>query len=173
MNYTPCSYYYSKTMTSIKTQTNQRIIIEEYLKSLYEKIDGITLLIFYDNFKQKYELETLNNSQKNSLINSLSNILKLIEGIYHNNYFQKKQSRLCYNPPDYGKDFFDYAKKKAEEFGMPKSTFKTIKETRIIATELLQEWFITQFGKIEDLIPTETIIDWFDRQNDTNDIMLK
>ena len=162
-------------MTSIKKQTNQRIIIEEYLKSLYEKIDGITLLIFYDNFKQdcNYEPETLNNSQKISLHKSLSNILKLIEGIYHNNYFQKKQSRLCYTPPDYGKDFFDFAKQKAEEFGMPKSTFKTRKETRIIATELLQEWFITQFGKIEDLISTRTVIDWFDRQNDTNDIMLK
>ena len=64
---------------------------------------------------------------------------------------------------DWGKIFFDFAKEKAVEMGMPKSTFKTITETRPLARKMLQEWW-------SSFHTTEEIMDWFEGEND---IMLK
>jgi len=64
---------------------------------------------------------------------------------------------------DYGKEFFDWTKTKAEEMKFPKNTFKTIKEARSVAICLFRKWY-WKFNTMEELV------NWFEGEND---IMLK
>ena len=170
-----------------KQQTNKRIIVEEYLKSCYkielEKMEkkvertGRPQCSIWEYFMRTQELFARGEHNGFHIWDldlttgkiSLEGLLTHIEiasvdrdfGLY----FEKpiKISTKAYTPKDFGKEFFDYAKQRAEELGMPKSTFKTIKDTRERATQMLHEWW-GQFGSIEE------VGEWFDG---SNDIMLK
>ena len=52
---------------------------------------------------------------------------------------------------DTGKEFFKWSKEKCRELDIPVSTFKTIKETREIATRLTEEWY-EKFETIEEVV---------------------
>jgi hypothetical protein len=57
----------------------------------------------------------------------------------------------CVKEKDWGKEFFEWSKAKCREWGIPVSTFKTIKETRQIAKRLTEEW-CEKFETIEEFI---------------------
>ena len=52
---------------------------------------------------------------------------------------------------DTGKEFFEWSKVKCREWGIPVSTFKTIKETREVAKRLTEEWY-EKFETIEEVV---------------------
>jgi hypothetical protein len=150
-------------MTSIKQQTNQRIIFDEYVKSCYkiyneeeEKHDMGSLRLCYEECKDcKYSHRYIDENGNFKL----SYLLRELNITNYDNNFEKSPK----SSTDYGKEFFDYAKQRSQELGMPKSTFKTIKDTRERATQMLHEWW-GQFAT------TEEMLDWFEGENE---IMLK
>ena len=176
---------------SAKQQINQRIIFEEYLRECYKNYeeeiaqyktgrtaewtlwehlrrDEVLLLQGEDMIGvgwwryQFFDMETkkLNIMEICRHLRIVYNKpqLELLFEKTDKEYFSTKAN----TPKDYGKKFFDFAKAKEVELGMPKSTFKTIKDTRQRARELLHEWW-SQFERVDDLA------NWFEG----NDIMLK
>ena len=74
---------------------------------------------------------------------SLSILLNLRCGFF--GLFEK-----CIRRCDKGKELFEWSKVKCREWGIPVSTFKTIKETREIAKRLTEEWY-DKFETIEEV----------------------
>jgi hypothetical protein len=158
-------------MSATKQQINQRILFEEYLKECYKNFLQTKEEGHSTEFKQ--HLLDIEEAYKNGsrfmwfLIDETTNRIsqdKIMGYFEVGTDFEKPvfSSTRVYNPPDYGKKFFDWAKENAKGYGKPVSTFKTIKDTRNKAKELLQEWW----GQFET---TEQMFDWLEE----SDIMLK
>jgi hypothetical protein len=158
-------------MSATKQQINQRILFDEYLKECYKnfietKEEGSSTEFKQSLFDTEEAYKTGSRFMWFLIDKKTGRICqtKIMEYFEVGVDFEKPviSSTRVYNPPDYGKKFFDWAKQRAEELRMPKSTFKTIKDTRVRATQMLQEWW-GQFAT------TQEIFDWLEE----NDIMLK
>jgi len=174
---------------SSKQQINQRIVFEEYVRECYKNYQEEISQYRFGRIADWSLWESLKQDQTRLLQGELTgwdkdffdietkklNIMEMSRHLRIVN--NKPQLELLFEKPDkeyfstkantdrkvdYGKKFFDFAKAKEVELGMPKSTFKTIKDTRQRARELLHEWW-GQFETIDELG------DWFEG----NDIMLK
>jgi len=153
---------------SAKQQINQRIIFDEYVKSCYkiyneevEKNDMGSLRVCYEDCQQSRYKHRYIDENGNFKFSYLLRELNITN--YYDNFNKTYPRNKFDKPRDYGKEFFDYAKQRSQELGMPKSTFKTIKDTRVRATQMLHEWW-GQFAT------TQEMLDWFDGENE---IMLK
>jgi len=156
---------------SSKQQINQRIVFDEYLREKFEKKSYFKFLLGEHEMEMKEHYDRWGNDFPYLLDANKIPLRKFARDIDICHYFEKEESLDTYiirsyvrslgiqKPRDHGKMFFDWGKKKAEEMGMPKSTFKTIKATREIAYDMFREWY-NQFGT------TEEMLDWFDNEND-------
>jgi hypothetical protein len=173
---------------SAKQQINQRIIFEEYLRECYknyqEEISQFTngRWSLWDDLRRDEALilqgeemigvgwwarNFFDRETKKLNIMDICRHLRIVYNKPQLELLFEKQDKEYFSTKakdvnDYGKKFFDFAKAKEVELGMPKSTFKTIKDTRQRARELLHEWW-SQFERVDDLA------NWFEG----NDIMLK
>jgi hypothetical protein len=141
-----------------QTQVNQQIIFDMFLKEQYGKqvVFNNTKEImtrrfgsYFTDLKEYITIMTMENGNKFPLKELAHNMdmNEKFEEIYHRNF---------------AKEFFEWAKKKEKEMGLP-NTFKYKKETKIIATTLLEEWY----GRFET---SEEMVNWLEGEND---IMLK
>ena len=58
---------------------------------------------------------------------------------------------------NYAKEFFEWAKKKTKELGMPKNTFPFICETKVLARNMFHQWY-KQFKTSEEML------NWFEEK---------
>jgi|LakMenE18May11ns_1017448.scaffolds.fasta_scaffold9879234_2 hypothetical protein len=151
---------------SSKQQINQRIIFDAYLREKFEKKAFFKYLIGENEMEIREHYVQWATQFPNMLISNKIPLRKFTRDIDICYYFEKEEvmdfSRRGYltslgieKPRDHGKMFFEWAKKKAEEMGMPKNTFKTIKETRDLAYDMIYQWY-KQFET------TDEMLDWFE-----------
>ena len=154
-----------KTKHEINKEVNQRILFELFLREKFENNDVDKM---YNELKEqdhnvenhKKLSERLLECNKSGII-SLNDLTRFID---MNKNFEKTD-RYGYGSVsrNYAKEFFEWAKEKAKEMGMPKNTFKTIHGTKVIARNMFANWY-------KRFKTTEEMVNWFTQEND---IMLK
>ena len=148
-------------VTKTKQEVNQQILFELFLREKFENNNHDKI---YNGLKEKgHNVENF-KCLKDMLMECKCEVISLKDltrFIDMSEDFEKYKSFTT--KKNYAKEFFDWAKKKAVEMGMPKNTFKTIWETGVVARNMIIDWYI-QFKT------TEELVNWF---NQENDIMLK
>jgi hypothetical protein len=153
-------------MEQTQVQINQQIIFELFLKEQYKKQlnfnqtkrIGINKFgSWYADLKEFIMIMSLENGNKFPLEDLAFNIdMKVC--------FEKTDRYGCGSVSrNYAKEFFEWAKKKSVEMGIPKNTFKTICDTKILARNMFANWY-RQFETSEEML------NWLEEEND---IMLK
>jgi hypothetical protein len=151
---------------SSKQQINQRIVFEEYVREKFEKKAFFKFILGENEMEIREHYVQWGTQTPYVLDNGKIPLRKFARDIDICYWFEKEEdmdfSKRSYlrslgleKSRDHGKMFFEWAKKKAEENGMPKNTFKTIKETRELAYKMFREWY-NQFET------TDEMLDWFE-----------
>jgi hypothetical protein len=160
-------------VTKTKQENNQQILFELYLR---EKFEDNSINLGYDILEESgNDMKPYKNVKQilmeHKLINlklfarlidmneKFENKQKIIHDEYSINYFEEAKNEII----NYAKEFFEWAKKKTKELGMPKNTFPFICETKVLARNMFHQWY-KQFKTSEEML------NWFEEKND---IMLK
>jgi hypothetical protein len=155
-----------KTKQEINKEVNQRILFDLFLKEQYKKqlnfneTKRIAINRFgsyFTDLKEFIIIKSLENGNKFPLEDLAFNIDMKVCFEKTDRYGYGSVSR------NYAKEFFEWAKEKAKEMGMPKNTFKTIHDTKIVARNMFRDWY-RQFETSEEML------NWLEGEND---IMLK
>ena len=150
-------------VTKTKQENNQQILFELYLR---EKFEDNSINLGYDMLEESgNDMETYKNVKQRLMEHKLINLklfARLIDmnenfentfKITHENNFHTFEEVI--ETIDYTKEFFEWAKKKTKELGMPKNTFPFICETKVLARNMFHQWY-KQFKTSEEML------NWFE-----------